>query len=349
MKISDFDYNLPDEKIAKFPPKKRGTTNLLVLNKTTKKIIHDKYFNLPKYLNEGDLVILNNTKVIKARLYGQKETGGKVELLLLEKHNDKISTSKIMYKGKLKPNDKVKVLTKENQPTKYEVTIKSVLEGGIALVESKTNLYKITEEVGEVPIPPYLHRNTTKEDETRYQTLFAKEKGSVAAPTASLNFTDEIQNKLKEKQVDIEYITLHVGLGTFMPVREDEVEKHKMHKEYYEISKNVAEKIIKTKQKGHKVVAVGTTVTRALEHASEKILNAKNTKNEICDEADIFIYPGYKFKIVDALLTNFHAPRSTVLLLASAFAGIQNLKHAYTEALNRDYKFLSYGDSMLVL
>ena len=350
MNITEFDYTLPEENIAKVPPKKRGSTKLLVLNRKTGKIEHSRYYNLHKYLQPGDLVLLNDTKVLKARLLGTKQTGGKVELLILEKHKDN-KFSKVIYKGKLKQGDIVNLKTVSSQPTKYKITIEKLLENGIALISSNEDLEKIAQDIGTIPIPPYLHREATKEDEIRYQTVFAKILGSVAAPTASLNFTNELKEKLIAKGVEIKYITLHVGLGTFMPVRETNVEKHKMHQEYYEISSDVIKAIKKVKSsKNRRVIAVGTTVTRALEHASNKILN-ENLKepSPIRDEADIFIYPGYEFKIADVLLTNFHAPRSTVLLLASAFAGKDLLFKAYQEALNNDYKFLSYGDSMLIL
>ncbi len=342
MKISEFDYDLPREKIAIYPPKERGKTRLLVLNKKNGQITHSKYEDLHKYVNEGDLLILNNTKVIKARLKGVKSTGGKVELLLLEKHKDDKDSHvhKAIYKGHLKQGDVVNI-------GKESVKVERILANGVAEITSSSDLVLLTERAGEIPIPPYLDRESEELDEERYQTVFAKNNGSVAAPTASLNFTDDLRGKLLNKGVQIKHLTLHVGLGTFMPVREDDVEKHKMHEEFYILPKETVEAIRDTKKNNKRVIAVGTTVTRALEHAAGKILSNSPISN-IEGEADIFIYPGFEFKVVDALVTNFHAPRSTVLLLASAFAGAGNLKNAYQEALKRDYKFLSYGDSMFV-
>lgn len=341
MKISDFEYHLPDENIAIYPPEIRGKSRLLVLNKNTGDISFKNYSDISDYLNESDVLILNNTKVIKARLDAVKSTGGKVELIIIEEHGNKDSHQIVMYHGKLKENDELNI---EN----YKLTVKEILGNGLAKVESETDLYLIAENLGSVPIPPYLNRNEEQIDKERYQTVFAKEKGSVAAPTASLNFTEELEKKLKEKGVKICYLTLHVGLGTFLPIRSDDVEGHKMHSEFYIIPEETIEEIKNAKCKNKKVTALGTTVARTLEHAADRILNIE-FQDHIEGEADIFIYPGYKFKIVDQLITNFHAPRSTVLMLASAFAGWDNLKNAYEKAIENDFKFLSYGDSMVVV
>lgn len=342
---SNFDmkefYKLPEEKIAKFPPVNRGDARLMVLDRSKGTIQHYKYEDLVQFINPDELVILNNTKVFKARLKTFKinhETNEKkeIELLLLEKHGDQNSFVKALYKGKLKSGDKLFI-------NDLEILVVDIIKGGIALIQTDIDLYEYAENHGEIPIPPYLKRGETEIDKIRYQTVFAKETGSAAAPTASLNFTDEIKNKLITNGVDIDYLTLHVGLGTFMPVRVEDLNNHKMHSEYYKISSSTLQNI---RSHSDNIVAVGTTVARALEHAHSQI---NSDVMEIEDEANIFIHPGYKFKIVNKLLTNFHAPDSTVILLAAAFAGEELLKEAYNIAIKEDYKFLSYGDSMLII
>jgi len=332
MKISDFDYELPVEKIAKFPPKVRGTSNLLVLDRKTCQIEDRKYSDLVDYLKPGDVLVLNNTKVIKARLLTERTDGAKREIVLLEKHSDENNNyrHKVMYRGKLSVGDELIV-------GKAKITVDEIIGDGIAVVRSDTDLIKLAEKYGLPPLPPYIKREATKEDIKRYQTVFAKTAGSVAAPTASLNMTDELLKKIVRKGVKVKYLTLHVGLGTFMPIRENEVEKHQMHSEYFEIPDDT----IKAIKNARRVVAVGTTVARTLEYAIPENLRS--------GEADIFIYPGYEFKVIDALITNFHAPRSTVLMLTSAFAGWDNLRNAYEHAKTHGYKFLSYGDSMLIV
>jgi len=338
MNVSDFDYHLPDEKIAKYPPKERGTTKLLALNRQTGEVQHSFYRHLDELVQPGDLIVLNNTKVIKARLQAKKPTGASVELLLLEKHAGAQQTA--MYGGKIKAGNTLLV-------GDDEVFVEEILGNGLAKISAAVPLLSLVEKYGNMPIPPYLNRKAEKSDEVRYQTVFAKEQGSVAAPTASLNFTDALEKKLVEKGVRMAFLTLHVGLGTFMPIRTERLSEHKMHREFYHISQETAAAIRLAKAENRRVIAVGTTVTRALEHASERLL--ENTQNELAGEADIFIYPGgYEFQIVDALLTNFHAPRSTVLMLAAAFAGAAHLRSAYESALQNDYKFLSYGDSTFI-
>jgi S-adenosylmethionine:tRNA ribosyltransferase-isomerase len=341
MKLEDYTYKLPKESIAQHPPKKRGDARLLVLDKNTGAVKDKKYSDVFDYLNPGDVVVLNNTKVIKARLEAVGSDGKKYELLLTEKHGqseDKYH-HKAMYRGKLVEDMDLAI-------DKYFVRVIGVYEDGTALLESRIDFMQIASELGHVPLPPYMKREDTKEDQERYQTEFAKSEGSVAAPTASLNFTDELIEKLKAKGVEVCYLTLHVGLGTFMPIRVDDINKHKMHSEWFSVPKSTIEKINKAKNNGNKVLAVGTTVTRTLEYAFKDILE---NSDSIDGEADIFIYPGYEFKIVDMLLTNFHAPKSTVLMLAGAFAGWNNLLGAYEHAKKNEYKFLSYGDSMLIV
>ena len=325
MLVSEFTYDLPEERIAKFPPKVRGTTRLLVLNKETGEIKDSYYKDLADFLNPGDLLVLNDTRVMQSRIFCTLPDGRKRELVVLEKHGDE--PERVMYRGKLHEGDKL-------NPGNIKVT--KILGNGIAEVESTTPLADLAEKYGTVPLPPYLHRDATEDDKKRYQTVWAKNMGSAAAPTASLNMTEELLEKLKNKGVVIKYLTLHVGLGTFLPIRTDNIEDHQMHSEWYHIPEDTLHEIKNAKR----VVALGTTVARTLEYY------ARTGQTE--GEDDIFIYPGFEFKIVDALITNYHAPKSTVLMLASAFAGWDHLKKAYEHAIEEKYNFLSYGDSMLI-
>ena len=355
MLVSDFTYDLPEERIAKFPPKKRGSTRLLVLNRNTGAIKDSHYKDLADFLNSGDVLILNDTRVMQSRIFCFLPDGRKRELVVLEKHGDE--PQRVMYRGKLHDGDTLTLdsnisSTRSRRPVVTggaslfcsslvaeglgKITIKRILGNGIAEVESDTPLAELAEKYGTVPLPPYLHRDATEDDKKRYQTVWAREMGSAAAPTASLNMTEELLKKLQQKGVIIKYLTLHVGLGTFLPIRTDNIEDHKMHSEWYSIPEDTLEAIKDAKR----VVALGTTVARTLEYY------AKTGKTE--GEDDIFIYPGFEFKLVDALLTNFHAPKSTVLMLASAFAGWDHLKNAYEHAIEEKYNFLSYGDSMFI-
>jgi S-adenosylmethionine:tRNA ribosyltransferase-isomerase len=340
MKVSDFTYDLPEKLIAQHPPKVRGTSRLLVLNRSSGNIEHRSYSDVADYLNAGDVIVLNDTKVIKARLLAENQTGQTRELLLLEDHHTiDPYNRKALYRGKIHKGEKLSI----NDSLVY---VDEVLDGGIAKISSTTPLLDLAEHAGSVPLPPYMHRTATKEDIERYQTVFAREPGSVAAPTASLNFTQELESKLLKKGVKIAYLTLHVGLGTFLPIRSDDIEQHNMHSEYFEIPEETVTMIQTAKKSKNKVVALGTTVARTLEFTKQSLLRKKLI--DITGEADIFIYPGYKFNVVDSLITNFHAPKTTVLMLAAAFAGWDNLKHAYEEAIRNEYSFLSYGDSMLI-
>lgn len=327
MLVSDFNYDLPEERIAKFPPKERGTSRLLVLNRKTGAVRDSWYRNLDEFLGAGDVLILNDTRVMQSRLFCELPDGRKRELVVLEKHGNE--PQRVMYRGKLHDGDMLTIAD-------AEIKIVKVLEGGIAEVESAVELAILAEKYGTVPLPPYLHRDATEDDKKRYQTVWAKNMGSAAAPTASLNMTDDLLKRLQDKGVQICYLTLHVGLGTFLPIRTEEVEGHKMHSEWF----SIPEETLKAIESAQRVVALGTTVARTLEYY------ARTGKTE--GEDDIFIYPGFEFKIVDALITNYHAPKSTVLMLASAFAGWENLKHAYEHAVAEKYNFLSYGDSMLI-
>lgn len=336
MHISDFTYSLPEQLIATEPPEHRGQSRLLVLGRHKQQIVDDYYKNLPNYLKPGDLIVLNDTKVIKARLLAQNASGKQRELLLLEDHHEtNFKKRKCLYRGNIKAGEQLKVGAST-------VVVNEIIGGGIAEIESDVSLLDLAENNGTVPLPPYIHREATAKDTDRYQTVFAKNPGSVAAPTASLNFTDELKDQLKNNGVEIAYLTLHVGLGTFLPIRSDEVENHKMHSEYFEIPASTVSAI----QKAKRIIAIGTTVARTLEYSHQEL---KKPPKNISGEADIFIYPGYDFKIIDGLVTNFHAPKSTVLMLAAAFADWDNLMQAYSHAIDNKYAFLSYGDSMLIL
>ena len=328
MLVSEYSYELPEERIAKFPPEERGSTRLLVLNRETGAIQDSYYRNLDEFLNPGDVLILNDTRVMQSRLHCVLPDGRKRELVVLEKHGDE--PQRVMYRGKLHDND---ILYIDNDGIK----ITKILGNGIAEVESEVPLAELAEKYGAVPLPPYLHREATEDDKKRYQTVWAKNMGSAAAPTASLNMTEELLEKLRKKGVIIKYLTLHVGLGTFLPIRSNKIEEHKMHSEWFNIPGDTLEAI---KNHKGKIIALGTTVARTLEYYGKT--------GKTSGEDDIFIYPGFEFKVVDALVTNFHAPKSTVLMLASAFAGWEYLKNAYEHAIDEKYNFLSYGDSMLI-
>ncbi len=341
MRISDYDYHLPDEAIAYHPPKNRGTSRLLVLDKVAGNTTHKHYNELAEHLSEGDVVVLNDTKVIKARILAKNKEGLSRELLLLEEHGRNADHHHriCMYRGKLQVGETLIA-------DKHCIIVEEVRGGGLAVVSSEQDLLAIAEQTGLVPLPPYIKREPTREDTERYQTVFAKHSGSVAAPTASLNFTEQLKDALTSKGVVIAYLTLHVGLGTFLPIRSDDIEDHVMHSEYFEIPHETIQAIRTAKAAGNTVCAIGTTVARTLEYAAKDIL--EGTTDTITGEADIFIYPGYTFKLVNKLVTNFHAPRSTVLMLAAAFAGWDNLYNAYLTAIDEGYRFLSYGDSMLI-
>lgn len=344
MRVSDYSYILPKSKIAQYPPAERGQARLLVLDRAQSGLADRQYCDIDQYLVSGDVLVVNDTKVMKARLLARDQHGKPVELVLLEKHgrHEDRHRHKVLYRGRLGVKDILKVGTEE-------LCVEVVEEGGIAVVTSAADIESLSIAQGKVPLPPYMKRDATSEDERRYQTVFAREKGSVAAPTASLNMTGELLSELKTKGVHVCTLTLHVGLGTFLPIRSDEVEGHTMHSEYFEIPAQTAEMVRAAKQAGKRVVALGTTVARTLEYAHGDILAGKAGGPAITGEANIFMYPGYEFRIVNALITNFHAPKSTVLMLAAAFAGWENLRQAYEHALAEDYQFLSYGDSMLIV
>ncbi|MDM0700321.1 tRNA preQ1(34) S-adenosylmethionine ribosyltransferase-isomerase QueA [Clostridium perfringens] len=340
MKVSDFYFELPEELIAQYPLEKRDSSRLMVLDKKTGEIEHRKFHDILEYLNEGDTLVLNNTRVLPARLIGEKEeTGGKIEFLLLKRiEGDK-------WECLAKPGRKAKVGTVFTfGEGKLKAIVREIGEEGNRIIEFKYDgiFEQVLDELGQMPLPPYIHEKL--EDKERYQTVYSKEKGSAAAPTAGLHFTEELLKEIKDKGVNIAYLTLHVGLGTFRPVKVDDVNNHVMHSEYYHLDKENAELINKTKEAGKRVIAVGTTSSRTL----ETIGNENGRVREQSGWTDIFIYPGYKFKIVDNLITNFHLPESTLIMLVSALAGQDNIMNAYNTAVKEKYRFFSFGDSMFI-
>ena len=340
MKTDDFDYYLPEELIAQTPLLKRDSSRMLVLDKQNGNIFHKTFSDIIDYLNPGDTLVLNDTKVIPARIIGVKEeTGAVIELLLLKNIDDN------NWECLTRPAKRVKVGTVISFGDEMlKATCSSVGEEGIRVFSLSYEgiLYEILDKLGTMPLPPYIHEKL--EDQSRYQTVYAKNIGSAAAPTAGLHFTKELLNDIKNKNVNIAYLTLHVGLGTFRPVNVEDVTKHKMHTEYYSISKETCDIINKTKESGNKIVVVGTTSVRVL----ETVMNRFGELKECSGVTDIFIYPGYKFKIVDNLITNFHLPKSTLVMLVSALAGKDNIMKAYHEAVLNKYRFFSFGDAMFI-
>ena len=346
VKLSDFDYELPQELIAQMPADKRQNSKMLVLDKTNNTIEHKHFFDIVDYIDKNSILVLNNTKVLPARLYGKKDTGGKIEVFLLEGVRGKIWNALIKPSKRVKPDTIIKISD--------ELSVRAIErleEAGEWIVELiyEGNLFDILHKVGNIPLPPYIERKIQAEklkqfDMERYQTVYAKDEGSVAAPTAGLHFTKEILDKLKAKGIEIAYVTLNVGLGTFRPVKCENVLDHKMHSETFEITQDAADKINKAKSEGKKLIAVGTTTVRTLETAYQKYGCIKACH----DHSELFIYPPYEFKVVDKLITNFHLPKSTLLMLVSALAGKEFIFKAYMEAIENKYRFFSYGDCMFI-
>ena len=338
---SDFYYDLPEELIAQTPVEPRNASRLMCVDRQSGDITHDHFYNLCKHLKKGDLLVMNDSRVLPARLYGEKEgTGSFIEFLLLEQKGDKLWEILVRPGKKAKPGT---CFSFGNGRLKAEIL--ETVEGGnrIAKFECEGNFFTALEDIGQMPLPPYITKKL--EDKERYQTVYSHELGSAAAPTAGLHFTNEMLDDLRARGINTAFVTLHVGLGTFRPVKEDEVLKHKMHSEHYHLPKETAELIKKTKAEGGRVIAVGTTSCRTLESVG--------TFFEDMDEhegyTDIFIYPGYKFKVIDGLITNFHLPESTLIMLVSAFMGYDNTMNAYKTAVEDKYRFFSFGDAMLIL
>lgn len=340
MKVEDFDYDLNENLIAQTPIKDRDSSKLLVLDKKTGEIEHKHFYNIIDYLEKGDTLVLNDTKVLPARLLGEKtDTHAVIEILLLKDLGEDV------WECLVKPARRIKVgtIVTFGQGELKAECVKEDNEGirHFKLIYSGI-LLEILEHLGTMPLPPYIHEKL--KDQSRYQTVYAKEIGSAAAPTAGLHFTKELLKKIEDKGVNIAYVTLHVGLGTFRPVSVDTIEEHKMHSEHYQMTKEVAELLTETKKNNHKIIAVGTTSTRTL----ETIMTKYNEFKECSGWTDIFIYPGYKFKAIDSLITNFHLPKSTLVMLVSALAGKDNIMNAYKVAQEEEYRFFSFGDAMLI-
>ena len=340
MKVSDFNFDLPEELIAQHPLEKRDASRLMVLDKNTGVIEHKSFHDVIEYLNEGDTLVLNNTRVMPARLIGEKEgTGGKIEFLLLKRiEGDK-------WECLAKPGKRAKIgQTFTFGEGKLKCKVIDIIEEGNRIIEfSYEGIFEqVLDELGEMPLPPYITEKL--DDRERYQTVYSKEKGSAAAPTAGLHFTNELLEEIKAKGVNIAYLTLHVGLGTFRPVKVDDINEHIMHSEYYQLDKENADIINETKKRGNRIIAVGTTSTRTLETIGDE----NGFVREQSGWTDIFIYPGYKYKVIDELITNFHLPESTLIMLVSALAGKENVMNAYNTAVKERYRFFSFGDSMII-
>ena len=339
MDVSDFNYELPEELIAQVPIQKRDESRLMILDRNTGKIEHKVFKDIIDFLEPGDCLVRNNTKVIPARIYGKKDTGANVEFLLLKRLEGDIWESIVRPGNKLKPGTKVYF-----GDGLLEATVLDILEGGTRKVEFKYDgiFNEILDKIGLMPLPPYIHESL--KDRDRYQTVYAKFEGSAAAPTAGLHFTNELLEKIKEKGVEIANVTLHVGIGTFRPVKVDKIEDHVMHSEHFYIKQEDADKINNAKKSGHRIIAVGTTSCRVLESIADENGYVKETEGD----TSIFIYPGYKFKCLDNLITNFHLPESTLIMLVSALAGRENVLNAYNEAVKEKYRFFSFGDAMYI-
>lgn len=341
MNTSDFYYELPDELIAQTPIEPRDSSRLLVLGRNSGEIEHKHFYDIIDYLNEGDCLVVNDSRVIPARIYGVKaETGARVEFLLLKQ----VSGNK--WETLCKPGKKAKEGTKFTFGDGImNAEVVEVKEDGNRIVDFKCdeNFFSALDKIGQMPLPPYITEKL--EDQERYQTVYSNELGSAAAPTAGLHFTNELMDKIRAKGVKIAYVTLHVGLGTFRPVKVEDVTKHKMHSEHYEVPEETARIIKETKNSGKRVISVGTTSCRTLESVATQYGEVK-----ACDGwTDIFIYPGYEFKVLDGLITNFHLPESTLIMLVSAFAGYDNIMNAYKVAVSEKYRFFSFGDAMAIL
>lgn len=340
LKTSDFYFDLPEELIAQDPLEDRSASRLLMLDKNTGEIRHEVFRNIADYLEEGDCLVLNNTRVLPARLLGVKEeTGGAVEVLLLKRREGDVWETLVKPGRKMKPGAH---LVFGDGILKAEVL--DVVEEGNRLIRfSYQGIFEeVLDSLGEMPLPPYITHKL--KDKNRYQTVYAKYDGSAAAPTAGLHFTEELLKQIEEKGVKLAYVTLHVGLGTFRPVKADNILEHHMHSEYYQITDQAAKTINETKKSGHRVICVGTTSCRTIESAAD----ADGMLRECCGDTEIFIYPGYQFKVLDGLITNFHLPESTLVMLVSALAGRENVLSAYQKAIEERYRFFSFGDAMFI-
>jgi S-adenosylmethionine:tRNA ribosyltransferase-isomerase len=354
MKLSDFDYSLPSILIAQVPPARRGNSRLMVLDRTKGSWEHRTFAHLPDYLRPGDILVVNDTKVLPARLIGRKESGGKVEVLLVRKHGKASEEPhsqewECLAQGSGRLREKTRVLFEENVAGEFRGKTPEGL-WRLCLIQGKGEDLDISlGKIGYAPLPPYIHRNgdgaMRDRDLERYQTVYAQREGAIAAPTAGLHFTEETLDQIRGKGVGLSSLTLHVGMGTFLPVKSEEVEKHRLEPEFLDLQPGTAEAVNGARKPGGRVFAVGTTVTRALESSADEDGEVRAHRGN----TDLFILPGHQFRAVDALVTNFHLPRSTLLMLVSAFAGREFILAAYEEAIKQGYRFYSYGDAMLIL
>lgn len=339
MLTSDFDYHLPPELIAQFPLSERTSSKLLCVNKKTGEIKHQSFFNLVDLLKPNDLLVFNNTRVMPARLYAKKITGGKIEILI-----ERILTSDKVI-AHVKSNKSLKIPTKIVLENDVEAEIINRCGDLFELIFAiDTTVTDLLHEIGEIPLPKYIHRDTNEDDNERYQTVYASQEGAVAAPTAGLHFDHHLLTQIKQQGINIAFVTLHVGAGTFKPVQTENITQHKMHSEYIEVSQQVCDLVAKTREKAGRIIAVGTTTVRALESAT----NEAGEINPYQGETQIFIYPGYKFRCIDTLITNFHLPKSSLLMLVCALGGYDTIFKAYEQAIKNQYRFYSYGDAMWI-
>lgn len=350
--LKNFDYDLPRELIAQRPAEQRDLSRLMILYRESGRIEHSIFRQVTEFLRQGDVLVLNNTRVIPARLYGRKSTGGQVEALLLEPVNNGHELSASVWRSLMRPSGRIKVGQKIEFGSEIIATVKDRESGGEWILEFKTGkkaLFLALNEIGFTPLPPYIKQEINRDSDTfhktRYQTVYAEKPGAVAAPTAGLHFTEELLEKIRKKGIDTLFVTLHVSAGTFLPIRSEYLREHRLYPERFEIPEYVAKRINEARQKGGRIIAVGTTSTRVLEHCAE----SDGTLRPDTGKTELFITPGYRFKIVNALITNFHLPRSTLLMLVSAFAGRDKIMKAYMEAIKHRYRFYSYGDAMLII
>ena len=348
MKTREFHYNLPQQLIAQKPSEVRSQSRLLHYSRTDQAIKHLQFCNIVDLVKPGDLLVFNNTRVIPARIYGYKDTGGKVEILIERLTSEFRCLAHVKASKTPKPGSKLILSNPEKEhqlkQQQFSVSVEG-REGDLFVLSSDTGstMAEIMESIGHMPLPPYISREDTMDDFSRYQTVYADNPGAVAAPTAGLHFDPALLDKLKDKGIDSAFVTLHVGAGTFQPVRSEQIEDHEMHFEYLEVAQETVDKCLHTRQNGGRIIAVGTTTVRSLETASQN-----GQLKAYTGETDIFIYPGYQFKSIDALITNFHLPESTLLMLISAFAGKDEMMRCYKEAVTEEYRFFSYGDAMFI-
>jgi len=355
VRTADFDYDLPPELIAQTPVEPRDAARLMVVDRATGELVHRRFRDLPEYLRPGDLLVFNESRVIPARLFARKPTGGQVEVLLLRPRSETVW--EVLVRGRrVRTGLRLAILEgPKGRAVGAEAEVVEEGERGLRVLRFDRPVLSLAEEVGQVPLPPYIH--TPLRDPDRYQTVFARTPGSAAAPTAGLHFTPDLLHRLREMGVQTAFVTLHVGLDTFQPVREERIEDHRMHTEYCSLRPEVAERINRTRLEGGRVVAVGTTSVRVLETAALRATEGLpegtccgwQTVAAFEGDTDLFIYPGFRFRVVDVLITNFHLPRSTLLMLVAAFCGKELMDRAYQEAIRRRYRFFSFGDAMLIL